>query len=409
MHTLEGAIIPQPYPIQRGDFQASPVQRRDSEEASPLMQSAHLPRKRTHSASLSGELNNPFQSQRTPNSWGPQEQARQFQYASSVFATPQPTASHPHTFREPNYNSNGLAPSQQWVNPPNPSNPQRRQSSSMDNMAITGHGLTDYSAELDDSVIERYVENPIRLYVTVLIHPSYYSLIHPTYPLLESKAKMETRLSTCPPSLRKAFCICLSSTVRSFVTANGPVVDYQSSQQVQHLLASQYDDVSHGTLSTNMVNLQIKLLLVLETENRFPITDGQSGPSTSQCLGSAVGLAYTMRLHTYTSPDKQLENDPDSDDKLLRRLWWSLVVMDRWHSSSTSSPFFIPDESVVLYPDDQAVLGDALYHLVRKYPKPYLPSSHLISKGCQLSSDISPLAYSSRLTFLPSPFILQEP
>lgn len=79
-----------------------------------------------------------------------------------------------------------------------------------------------------------------------------------------------------------------------------------------------------------------------------------------------MGVAYSMKLHLCKPFDELAENDPDSDEKLGRRIWWSLVIMDRWHASSTASPSLIPDSSVVVYPEDQALLGDDLYHLARK-------------------------------------------
>merc|ERR1712225_157642 len=91
------------------------------------------------------------------------------------------------------------------------------------------------------------------------------------------------------------------------------------------------------------------------------------GRSRSVWLGGAVGVSYSMKLHLHKPFDKLTENDPDTDEKLGRRLWWSLVIMDRWHASSTAGPSLIPDSSVVVYPEDQALLGDDLYQLARKF------------------------------------------
>lgn len=120
-------------------------------------------------------------------------------------------------------------------------------------------------------------------------------------------------------------------------------------------------------MSTNLIYLQAMLLMAVEADNRGTSpTRGQFGPPQSVWLGSAVGLAYSLKLHVHRTADPQTENDADSEEKIMRRIWWSLVIMDRWHASSTSSPVLIPDGSVVVYPDDQALLGDGLYHLVRK-------------------------------------------
>lgn len=107
------------------------------------------------------------------------------------------------------------------------------------------------------------------------------------------------------------------------------------------------------------------LLMAIEADNRDPAR-GQAGFPHSFWLGSAVGLAYSMKLHIHKAANQQSENDPDSEEKLARRIWWSLVIIDRWHAASTSSPLMIPDTSVVVFPEDQVLLGDNLYHLARK-------------------------------------------
>lgn len=117
------------------------------------------------------------------------------------------------------------------------------------------------------------------------------------------------------------------------------------------------------TISTNLILLQTKMLLAVEAEAHV----NRPGPSRSALLGSAVGLAYALKLHVHKQSEEAVESDPDSDDKLGRRLWWSLVIMDRWHSSSMSSPVLIPDSSVVLFPADQSLLGESLFQLTREF------------------------------------------
>jgi hypothetical protein len=120
-------------------------------------------------------------------------------------------------------------------------------------------------------------------------------------------------------------------------------------------------------MATNLIYIQIMLLMAIEADNRDPAsTRGQAGPPQSVWLGSAVGSAYSMKLHVQKMSSQQSENDPDSDDKLARRIWWSLVIMDRWHAASTASPLLIPDTSVVVYPEDQALLGENVYQLARE-------------------------------------------
>jgi hypothetical protein len=55
--------------------------------------------------------------------------------------------------------------------------------------------------------------------------------------------------------------------------------------------------------------------------------------------------------------------------------------MDRWHAASTSSPLLIPDTSVVVNPEDQALLGEKFYQLARKSANSTVSSFHLTCLG----------------------------
>jgi hypothetical protein len=141
-------------------------------------------------------------------------------------------------------------------------------------------------------------------------------------------------------------------------------------QNLKKITDAMISSPHHGSpahqFSAKLVHLQINLLLAIATETQSG--KSQVGPPTSFWLGSAVGLAYFLKIYLYKQPEPSTANDPDSEDKLARRLWWSLVAMDRWHSSSTSIPLLIPDSSVVLHPDDQVLLGDPLWNFARRSP-----------------------------------------
>jgi hypothetical protein len=165
--------------------------------------------------------------------------------------------------------------------------------------------------------------------------------------------------------LREALYETLHAAIYSF-PASTPLPDRQSTQKaVQLWSAAQLEGVTSRSFDTNLAYLQILLLLSIAAANRVP--RGQIGLSQSVWLGSAVGLAYELKLHEFKPP---LTDDPDSDERLGRRIWWSLVNMDRWHASSMSTPLLIPDSAVVLMPEDQSLLGESLYHLTRKASYP---------------------------------------
>ena len=202
----------------------------------------------------------------------------------------------------------------------------------------------------------------------MLIAFRYYKIIHNTYPILSTtKSAMLQRLISCPPHLREAFYEALHVAVCSYPSSSPRQHDHQASRRVTQLITlSQSNDGSVRSFSHNLIYLQTMLLMAIEVESQPPLNSNTGGLSWSVLLGSAVGLAYSMKLYLHKHSDAPSENDPNTDDKISRRLWWCLVIMDRWHASSTGSPSLIPDSSVVVYPEDQALLGENLYQLARK-------------------------------------------
>ncbi|KAH6713932.1 hypothetical protein BKA61DRAFT_483280 [Leptodontidium sp. MPI-SDFR-AT-0119] len=347
LNTLEGAIHGQGGEMipQYLTHQESPAQHRPSEEFSPPPP-GETPRKRTYSAVSGGEFGSPFMSQRQIGSWSqPQQDPLRNLTHSAAPYTPSQPAPTGQMFREPNYSPNGLQSQPTWRQPPPEA--ARPQSIAYEGIAQEPK-FNDRISESNEAVFE-----------------GYYGTIHPTYPILATtRVKMLARLLGCPATLREAFHEALHAAVRCYsssATYNGEPPSPRKATQ----LLSESDSPSSQSFSTSIIYLQTMLLLVTEAENRPPSTSGHDGRSRSVLLGGAVGVAYSMKLHLCKPFDELAENDPDSDEKLGRRIWWSLVIMDRWHASSTASPSLIPDSSVVVYPEDQALLGDDLYHLAR--------------------------------------------
>lgn len=160
----------------------------------------------------------------------------------------------------------------------------------------------------------------------------------------------------------------LYATIRSNPSShprpNSPPADTKRACELT--LASQFDNPIARSMPTNILYLQTMILLGLESDNRGPATMRGPGPPRAVWLGAAVGLAYNLKLHQNRSREKYANGDPDSDEKLGRRAWWVLVILDRWHAISTSSPLFIPDSSVVLVPEDCPLLGLVPFHVARK-------------------------------------------
>ncbi|KAK0869368.1 Glucose-responsive transcription factor [Friedmanniomyces endolithicus] len=199
----------------------------------------------------------------------------------------------------------------------------------------------------------------------------YYRLIHQTFPLLpNSKQRLRQRLADCPASLREAFLVALDCLMRTFPTTTLPpnVGYHTASKRAAELLARYpFDNPSTHTNSTNLVYLQSLLLMALESDNHGPATiRGQAGPSRAEWLGRAAGVAGQLEINVIRKASNSvMEGDRDSEERLARRVWWVLFILDRWHASSTAELLKLPENSVVLLPEDQILLGESTYHLAR--------------------------------------------
>lgn len=90
---------------------------------------------------------------------------------------------------------------------------------------------------------------------------------------------------------------------------------------------------------------------------------GQKNLDQSVWLHHAVGLALAMKL-----PVRQQETSTgfDSDDNTLRRIWWTLAIVDRFVAATMSTHYIIPEEALVLRREDQLILGDGVWNMARK-------------------------------------------
>lgn len=200
----------------------------------------------------------------------------------------------------------------------------------------------------------------------------YYRIIHQTFPLLpNSKHRLRQRLGECPGSLRDAFLAALDCLMRTFPTTSlAPNANYaQAIKKAAELLAKYpFDNPSTHTNATNLVYLQTLLLMALECDNHGPATvRGEAGPSRAEWLGRAAGVAGQLEINVIRTGASQslLDGDRDSEERLARRVWWVLFILDRWHASSTADLLKLPENSVVLLPEDQMLLGESTYHLAR--------------------------------------------
>ncbi len=191
----------------------------------------------------------------------------------------------------------------------------------------------------------------------------YYLLIHPTYPLLpREKTSFKYELEDVHSNLRSA----LLHAINSIVHCNSAVPASQCSLAVAQLI--QYNKscrpFAQNRLANHLAHMQVLILLAIEADNRGP--DKFSAVieySQATLMGTAVGIAYMLKLHYYR--EELYWHATEMEATCKRRLWFILVILDRWHAVATSSPSFIPDNYVKFENGDTDELGPITSHLVR--------------------------------------------
>ncbi|OBT66952.1 hypothetical protein VE03_04138 [Pseudogymnoascus sp. 23342-1-I1] len=324
-------------------------------------------RKRAYST-MSQDFVSGYQPQRQSGQWQAPETPRN--HAAPATPYGQANAATESSYRPPLYSPNGLAPQPQWRN-----GPPEAGRGSFDGLPPAEGAHADHKLEWDEYIAE-----------------DYYKTIQPTFPLLSSShGNVTTRLANAPPLLKDAFLEALYVAVR-------PPADSAASRRAASLVsACQFDNTTTKTLSDSLLLLSAQIFMAIEAGNHGPSSARGAG-SQSVWLGAAVGHAFSLKLHTSHAAEGE---DDESIDKLSRRIWWSLVVLDRFHASGTSSPLLIPDTSAVLRLDDIGVLGEQLYHLARL-------SSILGHVATVLTAPPSLLAFPSSATPLISALLTGE-
>lgn len=112
----------------------------------------------------------------------------------------------------------------------------------------------------------------------------------------------------------------------------------------------------------NLAYLQALFFMAIVTEN-----SGTVYSRNTSWIAEAVSIATHLNLHQSYSFDIEDATDEDAPAKVARRVWLSLVVLDRFHASSTASPLLVAEDTVRLVALDEAILGHDAYHLVRKF------------------------------------------
>lgn len=181
---------------------------------------------------------------------------------------------------------------------------------------------------------------------------SYLANIQPLFPVFPSNVtRMQLLLSQCPLSLSIAFSVALATV------GQGSTGDVKHADALLHEWES--EDASHSRAS-EIVHAQTLMLFIIDA-------DWRSLTTLPFLLARAVALANSMKLWKLAPAESA---DPDSDDQLCLKIWWSIIMMDRWHAAGTGKPVLIPDSSVVARAGLQANLGEVCFHLIRESRAP---------------------------------------
>ena len=113
----------------------------------------------------------------------------------------------------------------------------------------------------------------------------------------------------------------------------------------------------------NFALLQAMVFMAIIAENSGPVHS-----RNTSWLAEAVSLATYLNLHQSDRFDMGDPADGNTGPKVARRLWLSLVVLDRFHAIGAASPMLITDVDFLIE-GDEYILGFNLYHLVRKWHK----------------------------------------
>jgi hypothetical protein len=169
--------------------------------------------------------------------------------------------------------------------------------------------------------------------------------------------------------LREAFFLSLDACIRSFA----PRVLPQTDATLAQLLHQTFASVDSAKLTTqdsdpsrqfynNLVYCQCLLLLALASDKPGPGVVG----STSQLLGQIAGCITENGFNNARVLDSLREQDQDAYQS-SRRVFWTALILDRFHASSRSRDILLPLHSGSLTRDDHAALEDLGYHLARKF------------------------------------------
>lgn len=180
----------------------------------------------------------------------------------------------------------------------------------------------------------------------------WYMLYQPTFPILDDSSNLD--LTYNHPLLRSALLLAMYSLVWRSRTPKK--VDALLAEQLLTQYTAQCRP-ENMDMADRLTFLQVIMMLAIEADQRGNEVAG-SIRTIGYWLGQATAVAYGLRLH---NNDTRL--DTPEQQLLGKRLFLILVVLDRWHSVSTSSPPFIAEATARF--DIELHLSGITNHLYR--------------------------------------------
>ncbi|KAF1938788.1 hypothetical protein EJ02DRAFT_409698 [Clathrospora elynae] len=196
---------------------------------------------------------------------------------------------------------------------------------------------------------------------------AYYNIIHPTLPILPHNDSQLNRLTHCPAKLREAFFLALEGCVRSFASRALPPIESSLNQLLQQCFASvdaarycRSDADSSRQFYNNLVYCQSLILLAAASDRPGP---GVVGSTTdilaliSSCIADA-GINDSRTLSVLKEQDHEVY-------QIARRVFWTALILDRFHASSRSKDMLLRRYLRNVSRDDYSALGEVGYYLAR--------------------------------------------
>ncbi|CAN9085043.1 unnamed protein product [Alternaria alternata] len=196
---------------------------------------------------------------------------------------------------------------------------------------------------------------------------AYYNIIHPTLPVLPHHESQLNRLTNCPSKLREAFFLSLEGCIRSIASKALPPIEISLNQLLQQCFtfvdAANYclhDTDSSRQFYNHLVYCQSMILLAAASDRPSPGVIG----STTGLLGRISACIADAAINDSRTLAAMKEQDLEVY-QTARRVYWTALILDRFHGSSRSKDMMIRRYSGTLSRDDYTALGEVGYYLAR--------------------------------------------